>query len=345
LSNLLRWLSTPYNELAVGYYQDLVRTRSEWYAYKKVGIVTAPFFHPLIAVLKDAVGADIQIEPFAGGTNRRTYRVFTDSKQWALRVEPAPALSLVRAIDAQARAQAAGVRTPVSVGHGVVPTEDGEYFWSLETLAPGSPFVHNATDMMANQVAITDFAQQLRRLHSVQIDAFGDLPPRPYPVYASFAEWVANKIRRIGPALAIAGQSPDALQAVQQIYLGLADLYTGPPCLCKGDCAGDNLLVDQEGRVSIIDWEWAQGLDPAADLAFWCRATPDPRAHALLLEAYGSDDATLHGRIRAHQAVQAIETIHVYDEHLDAFDERARVSGIRAEWLALQDVLGTIKHG
>jgi len=294
---------------------------------------------PLLQAIQEVAGAAIQIEPFAGGTNRRTYRVYTDREQWAVRIDPAPADSLLRAIDAQARAHAAGARTPVTVAHGGVATEEGDFVWSLETLVPGSPFVHDATDMMVNQAAVTDLAQQLRRVHSVHVDAFGDLPPRPYPVYPSFAEWVANKIRRIGPALTIAGQGLDAVSAVERIYLELAELYAGPPCLCKGDCAGDNLLVDQDGKVSIIDWEWAQGLDPAADLAYWCRATPDPQAHALLLNAYSPDDSLLFRRIQAHQAVQAIETIHVLVEHRDAFDQQTREAGIRAEWLALQELL------
>jgi aminoglycoside phosphotransferase (APT) family kinase protein len=305
--------------------------------------MNSALLHQVMIVIQDAVGRDIQLEPFAGGTNRRTYRARADREQWAVRVDSAPAFSLVRAIDAQARAHTAGVRTPATVAHGVMATDAGDYVWSLETLVPGSPFVHDTTDMLANQVAITDLAQQLRRLHSARVDAFGDLPPRPYPVYDSFAEWVANKMRRIGPALEIAGQSLDAVQAVERIYLELAALYDGPPCLCKGDCAGDNLLVDQEGNVSIIDWEWAQGLDPAADLAFWCRATPDPRVHALLLSAYEPDDSGMFRRIQAHRAVQTIETIHVLNEHHHAFDEQARESGIKAEWLALQDLLGTIK--
>jgi aminoglycoside phosphotransferase (APT) family kinase protein len=174
------------------------------------------------------------------------------------------------------------------------------------------------------------------------VDAFGDLPPRPYPVYSSFDAWVANKARRIPGAVAIAGGGPEVVPSISAVYAALATWYDGPPCLCKGDCAGDNILVDAQGRTTIIDWEWAQGLDPAADVAYWCAFTPEPRAHEALLAAYGPDDApSFRKRVWAHQIVQCVETIHVYDEHRDAFDHEARTAGVRTSWATLLDLLAS----
>jgi aminoglycoside phosphotransferase (APT) family kinase protein len=182
--------------------------------------------------------------------------------------------------------------------------------------------------------------RQLRRLHAVSVDAFGDLPPRPYPVYTTFAAWVANKARRIAPAVARAEARPDAVAPIAAVYEKLATWYDGPPCLCKGDCAGDNILVDQAGRTTLIDWEWAQGLDPAADVAYWCSATTEPRAYEVLLSAYAPDDPPAFlRRVRAHQVVQCIETIHVLDEHRHAYTDREREAGIRSVWETLNGLL------
>jgi aminoglycoside phosphotransferase (APT) family kinase protein len=293
------------------------------------------------AALRHALAApQVTLTQLTGGTNGRTYRATHQRRSWITRVEREPALSLLRGIDAQARAYAAGVRTPLTIAHGSTATPDGRYVWSVETLARGRPFALGSLSTEQVLAAAADLGRQLRRLHAVTLDAFGDLPPRPYPVYPSSNAWVANKARRIPEAIAIAGGRPESVASVAAVYAALATWYDGPPCLCKGDCAGDNILVDARGRTTIIDWEWAQGLDPAADVAYWCAFTPEPQAHEALLAAYAPDDpASFRRRVWAHQIVQCIETIHVYNEHRDAFDGEVRTAGIRASWQALLGLL------
>jgi aminoglycoside phosphotransferase (APT) family kinase protein len=289
----------------------------------------------VVAAISSAVGGG-QLTPLSGGTNRRTFLVSGDHGRWVARAEPAPALSLQRAIAAQERAHAAGVRTPVTVAHGRTATGDGAYFWCVETFVGGAPFDHVSAGTPAAGAAVRDLGIQLRRLHALEVDAFGDLPPRPYPVYASFGAWVRNKARRIEPALELAAGDPAMLAAIEQVYAVLAGWYSGGARLCKGDCAGDNLLVDQQHTVTIIDWEWAQGLDPAADIAYWCHYTANPQAHEMLLAAYEPDDLPLfRRRVQAHQIVHGIETIHVLDEHRHAFSAAQREAGVRQEWAAL----------
>ena len=296
------------------------------------------------AALADALAAPhLDITPLAGGTNRRTYRVAYQRRRWIARIAPAPAHSLFRACDAQARARAAGVRTPVTVASGVTAAASGSFAWSVETLASGHPFVPDALDPAGALAAAADLGQQLRRLHAVEVDAFGDLPPRPYPVYPSFGAWVANKARRIPDAVAIAGGDAAAAAPIAAAYAALATWYDGPPRLCKGDCAGGNILVDGRGRTALIDWEWAQGLDPAADVAYWCTSTPEPGLHEALLAAYAPGAPPSFGRrVRAHQVVQCIETIHVFDEHRHAFDDGQRLAGVRAAWETLGALLPAV---
>jgi aminoglycoside phosphotransferase (APT) family kinase protein len=290
----------------------------------------------ITTVIEQVLHVEVQFSPMASGTNRRTYLVRSDDRRWVARIEPAPAISFQRAMMAQARAHAAGVRTPVTIAHDQTQTEAGLFFWSLETFAAGVAFDHVQTETAAVQASIRDLGRQFRLLHTLEIDAFGDLPPRPYDVYSSFNAWVQNKSNRIVRAVALAGGEPSTIPVIQQIYSMLANWYNDSPRLCKGDCAGDNLLVDETHAVTIIDWEWAQGLDPAADIAYWCSYTESPQAHELLLAAYEPDDLRLfRRRIAAHQIVQSIETIHVFDEHDLAFDAPQREAGIRREWDAL----------
>lgn len=294
----------------------------------------------VLAAITQAIGAPFRLSVLAGGTNNRTFLAESDGRRFVVRSEPAPALSLQRAVAAQARAHTAGVRTPITIAHDQTDTEEGAYFWSIETYTPGKAFEHDITDLGAAAASIRDLARQLRLLHTIEVDAFGDLPPRPYPVYPSQPAWVANKARRIEAAVALAGAEPGKTTLIEQVYTLLASIYTGTPRLCKGDCAGANLLVDTEQNVTIIDWEWAQGLDPASDLAYWCRFTPNQAAQALLLEAYEPEQpALLYKRVQAYQIINAIETIHVFDEHSHAFDAGEREAGIRAEWEVLLRLL------
>ncbi|MEN9935929.1 MAG: hypothetical protein RLZZ387_2508 [Chloroflexota bacterium] len=183
-----------------------------------------------------------------GGTNRRAYRAIDGRRTWVARVEREPALSLLRAIDAQARAHAAGVRVPETIAHGSTATTDGRYVWSVETVVRGRPFVPDTLSTARVLAAATDLGRQLRRLHTVTVDAFGDLLPRPYPVYPSFDAWAANKARRIAAAVAIAGGRPEAVPSISAVYAALATWYDGPPFLCKRNCAGDIAGGNRSGR-------------------------------------------------------------------------------------------------
>ena len=72
------------------------------------------------------------------------------------RIDPAPAHSLLRAIDAQRRAQGAGVRVPETVAHDATDAGVARYVWSVETFVPGNPFDHHRADMPDARTAIVD---------------------------------------------------------------------------------------------------------------------------------------------------------------------------------------------
>jgi aminoglycoside phosphotransferase (APT) family kinase protein len=294
----------------------------------------------VIAAIRNSIGVDALITPLAGGTNQRTYLVQHQQQQWVARAEPAPALSLQRAVLAQSLAHAGGVRTPTTIASDQTETPEGLYHWSIETYSAGIAFDEILTDQSAAIAATRDLGKQLRQLHRIPVDAFGDQPPRPYPVYPSATAWLHNKAARIAPALALSGASPAMAAQIEQIYALLGTWYAGAPYLAKGDCAGGNLLVDRSYQVTLIDWEWAQGLDPAADMAYWCHFTPDPELHEVLLATYAPPDlAAFRRRVLGYRIVHSIELMHVYSEHEHALDHQQRTAAIVREAATLQRLL------
>jgi aminoglycoside phosphotransferase (APT) family kinase protein len=274
--------------------------------------------------------------PLVGGTNQRTFLLEYGERSWVTRIDPAPALSLLRSVRAQQQAQAASVRTPTLAAHAITETAEGAAVWTVESFEPGRSFDHRNLD----RAATVDLGRQLRRLHQVAVDAFGDLPPRPYPVYDTFAAWASNKARRIAGAVQLSEGPPESIPAIAEVYALLPMLYAGTPRLCKGDCAGANILVAAGRVAAIIDWEWAQGLDPAADVAYWLHYTPAAGALETLLAGYEPDDPALfRRRVLAHRVVHCVETIHVFADPMHGFIARARRAGLRREAAQLAQLL------
>ena len=232
---------------------------------------------------------------------------------------------------------------PVILAHDQTQTDIGLWVWSIETFTNGIAFDAALGAGSTAIAAAHDLGEQLRRLHTIEIDAFGDLPPRPYPVYPSARAWVQNKQRRVATAVTLIGETSVMATTIERIYTQLAAWYVGSPRLCKGDCASTNLLVDHAQHVTLIDWEWAQGLDPAADVAYWCHFTPQHELHEALLAAYQPDDLPLfRRRMLAYRVVHSIELIHIYTEHQDAFSTAERSAGLRTEAQALHTLLSVL---
>lgn len=79
------------------------------------------------------------------------------------------------------------------------------------------------------------------------------------------------------------------------------------PVLLHGDPAAANLLVDTDGTVRFVDWEWAQLGDPARDLA------------------------VIGGQISAEPWYAALTGAQLRDQTVHYLQERARLSGERPE--------------
>ena len=262
-----------------------------------------------------------------GGTNDRTFRVTSGGRQWVLRVENMPATQLPRAVAAQRLAQSAGVAVPNIVAF-ELPRAGSGYCWSLEHFLAGKAFDHTGLHYQATHAAARDLGKQLRRLHTVEIDGLGLIPPEP-----SYPHRVARALETINTPAA-------DRRVIERAYAFIKANRPMIGRLCKNDCAGANILV-QHGKVTgIIDWEWAWGGDPAWDIAYWQLHNDEPTALDFLIAGYAPDDPpALRRRVAAQQVACAIELISVYSANVQIFDQAARNAGIRLQQARLAGLM------
>ncbi len=275
---------------------------------------------PTVArAVERALGAEqLDFVAFTTGASRRTFLVRHGDRRWVARVTEAPGEELRRAVAAQQIALAAGVRAPRILAQDLDPGSPGGYLWAVEEFVQGTPFDHQGFDREGTRQASVDLGRQLRLLHAIPMDAFGLVPPRPYEVYATFAEWIANQERRVPAALRVSGHSLDLIPAISRVYHLLRDSCTAGPGLIKSDCQGDNVLVADGAVTALIDWEWAGGADPTFEVAYWFFRSGPQAALDYILAGYQPDDPKLfRRRVMAYQVLHALDQMLVFDEYRD----------------------------
>ena len=266
----------------------------------------------------------LDLRPLSGGTNERTFRAEHGAQAWVVRIEPSGGVQLQRAAATQTLAQRAGVATPVIVAAQLDPNAPDGYLWLVEEWRPGVHFEPMAFEPAERNALSADLGRQLRALHTVVVDSFGIIPPDPWGITrTTYAAWIDREAARVAWAVEHAGMDRAALPLVLGVYAQLRDTYIGRPRLCHGDCATTNILVDQGRVVALIDWEWATGGDPAANIAYWAFWQEDLAALDALLAGYQPDDPEqFRARVLAYRVVTAVDLIHVYAEHGSAADVR-----------------------
>jgi aminoglycoside phosphotransferase (APT) family kinase protein len=262
-----------------------------------------------------------------GGTTDRTFLVANAGRQWVLRVEKMPAAQLPRAVAAQRLAQFAGVVVPNIVAF-ELPRAGSGYCWSLEHFLAGSAFDHAGFHTQEIRDAARDLGQQLRRLHTIEIDGLGMIPLEQ--IYA----------HRVERALESLSTPPADRLVIERAYAFIRASRPTAARLCKNDCAGANILALHGKVTGIIDWEWAWGGDPAWDIAYWQHHIADAAALDFLIAGYAPDDsAELRRRVAAQQVACAIELISVFSENVQIFDLPARTAGIELQQARLDTYL------
>jgi thiamine kinase-like enzyme len=117
----------------------------------------------------------------------------------------------------------------------------------------------------------------LRRVHGLAVPA----PPRTF----SPARWIEMYGAALEPCGPQAGDSALLSAAAARAH-EFSRLPATPGVLCHSDLHAMN-LIDQDGGLILLDWEYAHVTDPLWDLAGWSANNDlDPQAQSAFLAAY-----------------------------------------------------------
>ncbi|MCS6868957.1 phosphotransferase family protein [Thermus sp.] len=131
----------------------------------------------------------------------------------------------------------------------------------LEGESIGTRVVRRPEYQRARETLPRAMAEELARIHRIPL---GELPPLPGPGGKPAHLWILEELYGDLDAL---GEAHPALE------WGLRWLQDHPPrplppVLVHGDFRVGNLMVDGEGLVAVLDWEFAHLGDPREDLAW-----------------------------------------------------------------------------
>lgn len=272
-----------------------------------------PFPTELLPTLETALQTLIfDIHPLSGGLNQRTYLAGTADGFWVVRLEALPATQLQRSIVVHQQALAVGFPTPALAASDQTSTAVGDYYWSVEEFVQGVEFDPPGFDPTMRPVVGRHVGEQLRKLHSITLPAFGLLPPGENAQAATIDVWLTMRQQHLEPALALAGQLPTLSERLAAALTTIAR-YRDTPRLCHGDFAGTNVLVNETQLVAAVDWEWAQGGDPALDFGWWYFWHDDRPTLTAMIEGYAPpDQAAFTERVLAHALLHALDTLLIY---------------------------------
>ncbi|MDE2305993.1 MAG: phosphotransferase [Gammaproteobacteria bacterium] len=196
-----------------------------------------------------------RLELVGTGLARATFRVERDGKRYAMRLERSAVRGGAHARwEAELRAHAARA--------GFAPTpllyaaEDGVL---VSTWVEGREFEAAA---VGEPRGIDAVAALMRRIHGLQVP--------PAPQQTGPGPWIESYERALRAA------SPDRLHATSALRAAslrelerLAAAHGGRRTLCHSDLHPAN-LVETDGGLVVLDWEYAHIGDPLWDVAGWC---------------------------------------------------------------------------
>jgi aminoglycoside phosphotransferase (APT) family kinase protein len=158
----------------------------------------------------------------------------------------------------------AGLGLPVPTALGYVEVEDapGLAAWLAMSRLPGRSLWSRVleTPVGARAPLFRSLGELLRRVHTA---------PLPAP-FARRPEWTSRTLAEARRNLGWCDGTPELL----------AELRRAPPppmaeCLIHGDLALDNVLIDDAGNLSLIDWAGGTCGDPRYDIALALQTKPE----------------------------------------------------------------------
>ena len=211
-------------------------------------------------------GRQATIEPLAGGITNRNFKVDVGGETFVLRVGGKD--SELLGIDRSAEYAASRAAAELGLGPEVVAF-----------LEPEGCLVTRYVDGAVGKVDVARVGAALRRLH--------DGPPFPSR-FDSFRVVEAYRVTALEHGVVV----PLAYKRARELADRIERRRNGAPLRpCHNDLLNAN-FIDDEGRLWIVDWEYAGMGDPFFDLGnFAVNHELAGESELALLSAYGSDDA------------------------------------------------------
>lgn len=199
-----------------------------------------------------------------------------------------------------ARAREAGIPTPEILSVGVL----GTHAYSIQRWSPGTPGDRYRGDIRSLWETI---GRWTKCIHSIEALGFGEELGGPVSGDASLAGWVERQIayalsdgELVKAAVLTASEARECEQRLREIAA-----WRCAPRLCHGDLGPRNVLVAEDGSITVLDWGTASGhAAPELDLAELLVWDVEPAHVEAFLRGYGRSDAELvrlADRLRALQ--------------------------------------------
>jgi thiamine kinase-like enzyme len=222
-------------------------------------------------------GRTARIEVLGGGLTNHNFKVSVDGDAFVLRLAGVDTELL--GIDRSHEHASALRAAELGIGPAVVAFLEPESCL-VTRFVDGTPL---AAETIREHETIAGVARALRALHDGE-----PVPGRfdPFRVVEAYRETV----------LARGGAEPVDYREGKRVANEIESaLGPRPLCHCHNDLLGANLIADGDGRLWIVDWEYAGMGDPYFDLAnFAVNNGLDDKGERVLLEVYGEPD---HARV------------------------------------------------
>jgi thiamine kinase-like enzyme len=218
-------------------------------------------------------GRASRIESLGGGITNRNFRVDVGGEQLVLRIggKDTEALGIDRRAEHAASLAAAGLGVAPEVVAFVEP--EG---YLVTRYVPGEPV---AADRLRDRDMIGGLARIFRRIHNS-----GLVPSRfdPFRVVEAYRATAAAHGHSSLPAYDRAKPIADMIERL---------IPPHPEVFCHNDLLNANFIADENGRIWIVDWEYAGMGDRFFDLAnFAVNHDFTEEDDAALLASYGVED-------------------------------------------------------
>ena len=155
-----------------------------------------------------------------------------------------------------------GLPVPAALGYTEVSTAAGAVAWLVMTRLPGRPVwgVLLESSSGARAPLLRKLGEAMRSIHAAPIpEAFAERP-----------DWTARMLAQAERNLGWCDGTPELLAELRRTTPAPV-----PKRLVHGDFALDNVLIDDAGNLSVIDWACGDAGDPRIDVALALQTKPE----------------------------------------------------------------------